>query len=598
MRSIKAIPIVACLTLATPARAQILSPGKLGQSHAKLEGLSQCTQCHELGKKVDGARCLICHKILGDLIKHKKGFHGQGPASLQPCIHCHRDHRGRKGALVEWTTAKKNFAHPGTGFRLQGKHQKAKCKDCHRARLTTNVKLKKRLQDHAESTYLGLSQECSNCHFDEHRGQFKAGCQQCHTPKEFSKAPGFDHQKSWLIDGAHKRVECSKCHPMKDVAAPEHPVSTPKSTTHMAQYKGVGKDGCIGCHRDVHAGKFGKQCKRCHTTARWSRTTLARGDVAFHQKTRFPLKGRHRQAKCTSCHPRQANGKLQQRGLHFAHCNDCHLDAHFDQMPKKKDSNGSYVPCDRCHNENGFYPTRFPLEQHDKTDYPLRGSHRSVACNGCHVPDRKRFSASVPPELRNPTTPLPGNRLLNFTRIRMPELDLKKCSGCHTDPHGGQFDSQPKKLCRDCHTVERFAPVKLNHDRDTQFPLRGKHIKTECIACHKAARPPTTVSYRGLSKRCADCHQDPHQGQFENTECKQCHDETDFKKTSFSHDDSKRQVFRLTGKHIKTACEKCHPLTEPRDRQATHWYRGVPVRCDGCHTNIHGQMQKRSGAAP
>ena len=45
-----------------------LSPGDLTTAHAKLEGMSNCTQCHDLGNKVTNARCLACHKELQSLI--------------------------------------------------------------------------------------------------------------------------------------------------------------------------------------------------------------------------------------------------------------------------------------------------------------------------------------------------------------------------------------------------------------------------------------------------------------------------------------------------------------------------------------------------
>ena len=47
------------------------SPGELTSSHASLEGINHCTSCHELGKKIDGNKCLECHnpnKIKGKLL--------------------------------------------------------------------------------------------------------------------------------------------------------------------------------------------------------------------------------------------------------------------------------------------------------------------------------------------------------------------------------------------------------------------------------------------------------------------------------------------------------------------------------------------------
>ena len=50
-----------------------LSPGDLTKAHANLEGLSNCTKCHELGDKVTNTKCLDCHKDINSLISKKYG---------------------------------------------------------------------------------------------------------------------------------------------------------------------------------------------------------------------------------------------------------------------------------------------------------------------------------------------------------------------------------------------------------------------------------------------------------------------------------------------------------------------------------------------
>ena len=37
-----------------------MSPGDLTQYHADLEGLLNCTKCHDLGEGVSEAKCLDC----------------------------------------------------------------------------------------------------------------------------------------------------------------------------------------------------------------------------------------------------------------------------------------------------------------------------------------------------------------------------------------------------------------------------------------------------------------------------------------------------------------------------------------------------------
>ena len=52
-----------------------LSPGKLSEAHKDLEGLSNCTQCHDFGNKVPDFKCLACHDEIDRLIKNNKGYH-------------------------------------------------------------------------------------------------------------------------------------------------------------------------------------------------------------------------------------------------------------------------------------------------------------------------------------------------------------------------------------------------------------------------------------------------------------------------------------------------------------------------------------------
>ena len=45
-----------------------ISPGKLTDAHAHLEGMGNCTQCHDLGNKVPDQKCLACHTEIDQLI--------------------------------------------------------------------------------------------------------------------------------------------------------------------------------------------------------------------------------------------------------------------------------------------------------------------------------------------------------------------------------------------------------------------------------------------------------------------------------------------------------------------------------------------------
>lgn len=573
------------------AQAQLLSPGKLGKSHAALEGIGNCTQCHEPGKRVDGQRCLVCHKALAREVEQGRGLHAARRLGDKLCVACHNDHRGETASLADWGGEQRRFDHRRSGWALEGAHQKLKCEQCHAAARVRDDDLKARLTKAPLATYLGLTTECRACHFDEHRAQLAGGCDSCHDTKAFRPAPDFRHEKSYPLKGAHARVECGRCHPQ--VPAPEVTVDVlaPKQATTMVRYKGVGEGGCVACHRDVHSGKFGAKCESCHAPDSWRRTRISQGDLGFHDRSRFPLKGKHRLAACDDCHPKKAGGGMVSRGLRFARCTDCHVDAHLGQI--KSDAAGG-VACEGCHNEDGFYPPRFSVEQHAKTRYSLTGGHLAVPCNRCHKPAVALLEPRVPERLRQRSGAAKGTELINFTRMTMPEMDLARCDSCHADPHAAQFAAAPARACGDCHVVDSFRVLRFDHSRDSRFALVGRHAKAPCAACHES-RASSGVVYRGAPSRCAACHRDVHAGQFGvDVDCARCHSFEAFKPASFNHNDPVVSRFPLVGKHAGLACGKCHrPGT--RDGGKTTWYVGLPTRCEGCHVNVHAV---REGGAP
>ncbi|MGA8264330.1 MAG: hypothetical protein WB779_07810, partial [Ignavibacteriaceae bacterium] len=62
-----------------------LSPGDLTKAHANLEGLSNCTKCHELGDKVTNTKCLDCHKDINSLLVKNMGYHSSPEVKNKEC---------------------------------------------------------------------------------------------------------------------------------------------------------------------------------------------------------------------------------------------------------------------------------------------------------------------------------------------------------------------------------------------------------------------------------------------------------------------------------------------------------------------------------
>ena len=132
-----------------------ISPGVLSKVHSQLEGLSNCTKCHELGEKVSSAKCLACHTELKARIDQNKGYHVSAEVKGKQCANCHNDHHG---------------------FKLTGAHTKKKCEDCHKSAFIKDTKIKAK-----KFTYLGLKTECLTCHDDYHQKTLSASCADCHN---------------------------------------------------------------------------------------------------------------------------------------------------------------------------------------------------------------------------------------------------------------------------------------------------------------------------------------------------------------------------------------------------------------------------------
>jgi hypothetical protein len=585
--------LLLCLLLgASAARADFFSPGDLARAHAHLEGLSNCTKCHEAGQKLSQERCLACHTELAESIREGDGFHGRLPEAERAACHtCHREHHGRDFSLVDWGPKKlEGFSHAAkTGFALEGKHANVKCAECHEPRLVLDEKVRALLEKNPKrKTFLGLSTACKACHYDEHRGQLGTQCGECHTPKAWKPPTGFDHTKvGWALEGAHRKVSCTGCHTTTETApAPAGTFPAPRSTTY-ARYEELPHASCADCHEDPHQGRFGERCESCHTVESWRQIRNAQKSVEFHDKTRFPLRGLHVDVACKSCHGPFPGQAARFRGLSFGSCEACHADAHLGQLAGP---GGRSPPCDQCHSVDGFSPARFDVEAHAKTSWPLEGAHRAVACTGCHREEpalARKVPASVRQELARKRRPA----LFNFLLFDFPSQSLKRCESCHEDPHGGQFSAQ--EGCAACHQVESFHALGFQHDRDSRFPLTGKHASAACAACHPTAlvKGREQVRYRPLETDCAACHEDVHAGQFapaqgQPTDCARCHDTAGFTPTRFVHAQPFTD-FLLVGRHTGLSCEKCHPSVPVGNGLEVRRYKGLPRTCEGCHADAH-----------
>ena len=553
---VRTAAVLAVFLLArTPDSAAQLSPGELHKAHASLEGVENCTRCHDRDRKQVSAKCLECHVMVAQSLNNMTGLHGRQKYSA--CELCHVEHHDRDYELLYWPQTEQSFDHNLTGYPLQGGHARLECRRCHRAANLPAIASLAEPKKDPDRTYMGLSVVCKSCHFDEHRGQFTAPCEQCHTTERWTAAPGFDHNKTkYPLLGKHQQVPCAKCH--RVISDPV----TMRDTSYV-EFANLRFDNCTACHKDVHQEKLGRDCAKCHTADGWNTVNQKQFD---HQRTRYPLEGRHATVRCEKCH---TPGRPH-TGLAFKHCEDCHKDHHEGEFAKQRANRD----CDECHSLNGFLPSFYSLAKHDSTRYPLRGAHGAIACLSCHP------SAKVSP-------PLGQARFL---------FDSFRCAACHRDPHGEAIrqlaDSTRTQGCELCHIDNDWKTMVFNHER-TAFGLTGKHANGSCRGCHHGAdttATPAVFVFHGTPGDCAACHTDIHQGQLAEaspaegvkptTKCDRCHSTQNWKAERFVHD--LHSQFRLEGGHRRVPCAGCHPKTIAAGVSVTK-FKPIATACKACH---------------
>jgi hypothetical protein len=545
------------LLISLPLLAQ-LSPGDLHRAHALLEGINNCTQCHSAGNRISPENCLDCHILLKERIQVREGLHAR--AEYRDCVQCHSDHHGRDFESIRWKGGKENFDHSQTGYTLEGAHAKQECNACHRAKNITDKEELLAKKKNLDRTFLGLNHECLSCHIDEHRGQSGKDCLRCHTMEKWKPAPQFNHDRTrFQLTGKHQLVDCQKCHkPIRDNRFP--------NDTDYLKFSGIPFARCLDCHEDFHRGRFGAVCETCHSTAGWPSGKFANFD---HDKTRFPLQGRHKLVQCESCH---VPGKPR-HGLKFEKCMDCHTDYHRGQFADR----ASRGACEECHTVQGFSPSGFSIELHQKNKFPLEGGHLAVPCTACHA-------GGVNGQQDNRSM-LKMNRF-TFTSTR--------CKNCHRDPHRGEVDKYIKiNGCEYCHKVESWRKITFDHSQTT-FPLTGRHQEILCGSCHKSTEAGSAGKlgqFSSLSRLCRDCHEDIHKGQFETaivvtgqtvklTDCSRCHTPLNWNPDLFEH--NRHSKFKLNGAHEKVPCQKCHPEVE-KNGVIVALFKPLDTECSSCH---------------
>ena len=516
--------------------------------------------------KVDCAKCHDNRLVRDDVVKKllttkspAKTFLGLGTS----CTSCHADeHRGQLGTDCLrchterfWEPAQK-FDHGKAAFKLRGPHAAAACTACHKSEPDAQARAFPAPVHPEFMRFKPVAHEsCAACHKDPHEGRFGADCASCHVEagwKEQKAASGgkgpraFHAKTAFPLRGAHEEVACKQCH-------------GPFADGRPAKFKGLAHDSCSSCHADAHAGQLRGDCAGCHGERTFAASSF---DLKRHAAN-FPLEGKHADAKCGSCHVKDAALRSRSKQvfrLDGTTCAACHADAH---------AGATAGDCKACHTAASFQPARFEAEDH--TRWPLSGAHGAVACVLCHAKDDKLL-AKVKQQKKKPGR---GPWLVRASLANLRPVEPQAgCQACHQDPHRGKFG--PEQTCASCHTTEHFSGAKFEHGK-TGFPLEGKHAAAACAACHGSE-----TRFNKVDPSCAACHAEPHAGQL-GDRCARCHSADAWDPTHFAHE----SVFKLEGRHAALACETCHPKAQVAPGVKAALYRPRPRDCEGCHADFH-----------
>jgi hypothetical protein len=232
------------------------------------------------------------------------------------------------------------------------------------------------------------------------------------------------------------------------------------------------------------------------------------------------------------------------------------------------------MDCVKCHNPSGWDINYQTLQfDHDKTDYPLEGSHAQTDCKLCH------------------------------STLVFDEVPSTECMSCHADIHSQSVGND----CMRCHTSETWLVDNIPElHEENGFPLVGVHSSLSCVECHTSE---TVLRYDRIGNDCINCHQDDyastqnpnHQNSGFSTDCTECHNPFGF---GWDSEGINHDFFPLTRGHDIQDCAQCHDTNNYGDissecvschnedyagtQNPNHTTAGISTDCVACHTTNPG----------
>ena len=284
-----------------------------------------------------------------------------------------------------------------------------------------------------------------------------------------------------------------------------------------------------------------------------------RWNAVTHDKTNFPLLGKHRTVPCSECH---LKGVMKGTPTD---CEACHWYRKQDDRYRLRLG----IHCEECHTPFDWKQIKPGSWDHEKdAGFLLGGAHKILDCYQCHK--GRGFSGQG-----------------------------SDCIDCHRDDYNhadepdhvsGQFPTD----CRICHNMLSWEGAGYTH---SAFPLNGMHRTAACAACHQNGQ------YEGTPTECVACHQ----AQYNNTtspnhlqagystDCELCHGNSaiDWYGAILNHD----LFWPLKGAHqrldcsschwqgynISSDCITCHLEDYNNTRNPNHREAGFHTDCETCH---------------
>ncbi|MFC2103400.1 hypothetical protein ACFLSS_03110 [Bacteroidota bacterium] len=562
--------------------------------------IQDCFACHDQGGNFSGlsSDCYSCHQQDYETVTDPDHIAGNFPTD---CTQCH--------SISGWVPA--TIDHNLTAFPLTGRHVNVDCADCHTA------------------GFSGTPIECYACHQSDYEsvsdpdhvaGNFPTDCIQCHTTNGWEGAE-FDHNNTeFALTGAHINVDCSACH--------------------SNGYSGTPTD-CYSCHNDDYdtttnpnhqAAGFPTTCEDCHSTSVWEPANFD------HDGQYFPIySGKHggEWDQCSECHTVPNNFTL------FS-CIDCHEHRQSEMDPGHEGVEGYVYDSEACFS---CHPTgeKEGAFDHSISEFPLTGAHNGLECIDCHQsgyinipteciachqtdynnssnPDHQTLVLTTDCETCHNTNPDWQPALFpihnQYYLLEGAHLQISNdCSSCHNgdynnttdlcfDCHQSNYNNAPEHInqnfpvdCEICHAVTIWSEIIFEH-ANTNFPLSGEHLNTECTNCH-------ITGYTGTTTICSDCHQadyeqslnPEHETLVLPIECQNCHSTNpNWQPALFPIHD---QFYPLLGAHLQIAddCNACHNGDYNNNSELCfdchqsnynnapeHINQSYPVDCEICHT--------------